>query len=160
MLYCAKCRGVCPDSTAKCPNCKNTKLRQVEGEDLVRLRRVDQYSATLLEKALAQQGIPCRLEPFTGGWVSYLYDNDVLPTDKLALVPWAHYEAAKAVDGQVAKQVEEERAAVGGGETFEDMPQGKRILVQVVSVAAFIVAIMLVVFGTDAFAGWLKGLFS
>ena len=39
MLYCAKCHGVCEDATAKCPNCKSGKLRQVDGEDLVLLHK-------------------------------------------------------------------------------------------------------------------------
>ena len=49
MLYCTKCHGACQDSAAKCPNCKNSKLRPLEGEDMVRLHRADQYTAGLLE---------------------------------------------------------------------------------------------------------------
>ena len=57
-------------------------------------------------------------------------------------------------------QVEEERAQVGAEEeTFEDMPRRKRIVVQIVSVAAFLVLIMLVVFAADGLANWLKSLF-
>lgn len=39
------------------------------------------------------------------------------------------------------------------------MPRKKRIVVQIVSVFAFLLAIMLVVYGADFLAGWLKGLF-
>ena len=46
------------------------------------------------------------------------------------------------------------------GETFEDMPRKKRILVQVVSVLAFILLIMTAVYGADFAANWLKGLWS
>ena len=100
------------------------------------------------------------MEPFTGGWVSYLYDNDVLPTDKLVLVRWSDYERGKGLFTQVKHQVEEERAQVGAEEeTFEDMPRRKRIVVQIVSVAAFLVLIMLVVFAADGLANWLKSLF-
>ena len=100
------------------------------------------------------------MEPFTGGWVSYLYDNDVLPTDKLVLVRWSDYERGKELFTQVKHQVEEERAQVGAEEeTFEDMPRKKRIVVQIVSVAAFLVLIMLVVFAADGLANWLKSLF-
>ena len=61
------------------------------------------------------------------------------------------------------RQVEAGRAAVGQeeeGETFEDMPRKKRILVQVVSVLAFILLIMAAVYGADFAANWLKGLWS
>ena len=161
MLYCSKCKGVCPDSATKCPNCRGSKLRPVEGEDLVRLHRMDQYTAGLLEKRFIQEGVAYQMEPFSGGWVSYMYDNDVLPTDKVALVRWSDYERAKKLSAQVRHQVEEERAQVGAEEeeTFEDMPRRKRILVQIVSVLAFLVLVMLVVFGADAFASWIKGLF-
>ncbi len=160
MFYCAKCHGVCQDSASKCPNCKNGKLRPVEGEDLVRLQRADQYTASLLEQRFSQEGVVYKMEPFTGGWVSYLYDNDVLPTDKLVLVRWSDYERGKELFTQVKHQVEEERAQVGAEEeTFEDMPRKKRIVVQIVSVAAFLVLIMLVVFAADGLANWLKSLF-
>ena len=160
MLYCTKCRGVCQDSVSRCPNCKSSKLRPVEEEDLVRLYRVDQYTASLLEKRLSQEGVVFRLEPFTTGWVSYLYDNDVLPTDKLVLARWSDYERAKGLSAEVSRQVEKERASVGEEEeTFQDMPPKKRIAVQIVSVFLFIVLIMLVVYGADFIANWLKGLF-
>ena len=108
-------------------------------------------------------GGPVHRRPFSGGWVSYLYDNDVLPTDKLVLVRWSDYDRAKELSSQVRRQVEAERAAVGQeeeGETFEDMPRKKRILVQVVSVLAFILLIMAAVYGADFAANWLKGLWS
>ena len=139
-----------------CPNCKNSKLRPLEGEDMVRLHRADQYTAGLLEQRFAQEGVGFQMEPFSGGWVSYLYDNDVLPTDKLVLVRWSDYDKAKELSSQVRRQVEAERAAVGQeeeGETFEDMPRKKRILVQVVSVLAFILLIMAAVYGADFATG-------
>ena len=85
------------------------------------------------------------------------------PTDKLVLVRWSDYDRAKELSSQVCRQVEVERAAVGQeeeGETFEDMPRKKRILVQVVSVLAFILLIMAAVYGADFVANWLKGLWS
>ena len=127
---------------------------------MVRLQRADQYTASLLEQRFSQEGVVYKMEPFTGGWVSYLYDNDVLPTDKLVLVRWSDYERGKGLFTQVKHQVEEERAQVGAEEeTFEDMPRKKRIVVQIVSVAAFLVLIMLVVFAADGLANWLKSLF-
>ena len=121
MLYCTKCHGACQDSAAKCPNCKNSKLRPLEGEDMVRLHRADQYTAGLLEQRFAQEGVGFQMEPFSGGWVSYLYDNDVLPTDKLVLVRWSDYDRAKELSSRCAVQVEAERAAVGQEEEGDDL---------------------------------------
>ena len=127
---------------------------------MVLLHRADQYTAGLLEKRFQEQGLSYRMEPFQGGRISYLYEGDVMPTDKTVLVAWKDYSAAKELSTQVSRQVEEERAQAGGeGETFQDMPRKKRILVQIVSVLAFLLVVMLVVFGADAAANWLKSLF-
>ena len=84
-----------------------------------------------------------------------------MPTDKLVLVRWSDYETAKKLAVQVDHQVEEERASVGQDEeTFQDMPRKKRIIVQAVSVFLFLLLVMLVVFGADTLANWLKGFWS
>lgn len=158
MLYCTKCYGVCPDSAMKCPNCKSGKLRPVNPEDLVLLHRADQYTAMLLEEQFKEKQVVYRMDPLQGGRISYLYEGDVMPTDKMVLVRWEDYPIAKELSAQVAQRVEKERAGEEG-ETFEDMPRKKRIVVQIVSVFAFLLAIMLVVYGADFLAGWLKGLF-
>lgn len=158
MLYCTKCHGVCPDSAMKCPNCKSGKLRPVNPEDLVLLHRADQYTAMLLEEQFKEKQVVYRMDPLQGGRISYLYEGDVMPTDKMVLVQWEDYPIAKELSAQVAQRVEKERAGEEG-ETFEDMPRKKRIVVQIVSVFAFLLAIMLVVYGADFLAGWLKGLF-
>lgn len=158
MLYCTKCHGVCPDSAMKCPNCKSGKLRPVNPEDLVLLHRADQYTAMLLEEQFKEKQVVYRMDPLQGGRISYLYEGDVMPTDKMVLVRWEDYPIAKELSAQVAQRVEQERAGEEG-ETFEDMPRKKRIVVQIVSVFAFLLAIMLVVYGADFLAGWLKGLF-
>lgn len=158
MLYCTKCHGVCPDSAMKCPNCKSGKLRPVDPEDFVLLHRADQYTAMLLEEQFKEKQVVYRMDPLQGGRISYLYEGDVMPTDKMVLVRWEDYPIAKELSAQVAQRVEQERAGEEG-ETFEDMPRKKRIVVQIVSVFAFLLAIMLVVYGADFLAGWLKGLF-
>ena len=158
MLYCTKCHGVCPDATAKCPNCKSAQRRQLNDDDLVLLHRADQYTASLLEQQFQERGIAYRMDPFSGGRICYLYEGDVMPTDKQVLVRWGDYDAAKEISSQVKLQVEKERA-VGDGEEYEEMSPKKRIVVQIVSVFFFILLIMLAVYGTDAIANWLKGLF-
>ncbi len=160
MLYCTKCHGVCQDSTAKCPNCKSSKMRQVNEEDLVLLHRADQYTAMRMEEKFREQGITFRMDPFNGGNVSYFYDSDVMPTDKMVLVRWGDYSAAKEISSQLKDDIARERAGEEGEETFDEMPQKKRIIVQAVSVFVFLLLVMLVVFGADALTSWLKGLWS
>lgn len=160
MLYCTKCHGVCQDSTLKCPNCKSGKLRQVNDEDFVLLHRADQYTAQRLEKEFQARGISYQMEQFDGGRISYLYDSDIMPTDKMVLVRWGDYPAAKEISAQLKDDMEQERAAENGEETFEPMSRKKRIVVQIISVFVFLVVVMLVVFGADAVANWLKSLWS
>lgn len=160
MLYCTKCHGVCQDSTLKCPNCKSSKLRQVNDEDFVLLHRADQYAAQRLEEEFKAEGISYQMERFDGGRISYLYDSDIMTTDKMVLVRWGDYPAAKKISAQLKDDMEREQAEDNGGETFEPMSPKKRLVVQIVSVFVFLVAVMLVVFGADAVANWLKSLWS
>ncbi len=122
MLYCTKCRGICEDSTLKCPNCKSTNLRQVKDDDYVLLHRADQYTAQRLAEQFDQQGVAYQLEPFVGGWVSYLYDSDVLPTDKMIVVRYGDLPKARELSVQVRDQIDRERQAEQGEENFEEMP--------------------------------------
>ncbi len=156
MLYCEKCRSVSQDSSAKCQNCKNPKLRAVNPEDQALLQRADQYTAGELCRRFDLKGIVYETEPFSKGRVSYLYDSEVMPTDKNIYVRWSDMEAAKEISAGLKLELDREQAEEGGG--FQDMPQRKRIAVQIVSTLAFIVLVMLAVFGADALAGWLKGL--
>lgn len=156
MLYCTKCRCVCEDSTAKCPNCKSVKLREAGENDLVLLHRADQYTAQRLAELFDGAGVVYQLEPFGKGRVSYLYDSEVMPTDKNIFVRFADLPAAKELSVKLQEELEQEQEPE---EEFEEMPRGKRMLVQSLSVIAFLILVMLAVFGADAFAGWLKQLF-
>ena len=159
MLYCAKCRGICQDSTAKCPNCANAKLRQVNDEDFVLLHHADQYSAQRLAALFDEHSVEYRMEEFGKGRISYLYDSEVMPTDRNITVKYRDMPTAQGLSAQLRDELEQEQAREDGEEEFEDMPQKKRILVQSLSVVAFLILVMLVVFGADALANWLKGLF-
>lgn len=154
MLYCEKCRSVCPDSTARCPQCRGVKLRAVSGDDMVLLHRADQYTAQQLSQQFDAAGIVYEAEPFGKGRVSFLYDSEVMPTDKSLYVRYSDLEAAKELSSRIKEAMETE--GEGTEEAFEDMPRKKRIVVQVVSVLAFLVLVMLTVFGADALANWLK----
>lgn len=156
MLYCEKCRSISPDSSAKCQNCKSSKLRAVDGEDLVLLHRADQYTAQRLARQFDAAGIGYQSEPFGKGRVSYLYDSEIMPTDRNLYVRYSDLEAAKELSAQMKEAIEKEQESP---EELEDMPPRKRILVQIFSVLAFLCLVALAVLGADALANWLKGLF-
>lgn len=156
MLYCTRCRSVCEDSTEKCPGCKSTKLRCVNDSDMVFLHRADEYTAERLCNQFDDLGIVYELKPFAKNSSSYMYDCEVMPTDKKIFVRYCDLPAAKEISSQLKQQLESEQGEPD--EEFEDMPKTKRLIVQSLSVIAFMVLVMLAVFGADAFAGWLKGL--
>ena len=60
------------------------------------------------------------------------------------------------IASQIEQEIERERQ--GEPEEFEEMPRRKRILVQSLSVVAFLLLVMLAVFGADAIANWIRGL--
>ncbi|WP_322182063.1 hypothetical protein [Neglectibacter caecimuris] len=155
MLYCEKCRSICPDSTEKCPACKSVRLRAVNGEDMVLLHRADQYTAGRLAEQFDEAGVLYQLEPFSKGKTSYLYDCEVMPTDKNIYVRYEDLPAAKEFSAQMKAELEQQ----AGEEEFEEMPRKKRILVQVLSLLGFFLLVILAVFGADALANWLKSIF-
>ena len=61
-------------------------------------------TASLLEQQFQERGIAYRMDPFSGGRISYLYEGDVMPTDKQVLVRWGDYDAAKEISSQVKLQ--------------------------------------------------------
>lgn len=159
MLYCEKCRSVCPDSTPKCPNCKNSRLRVAEGEDMVLLHRADQYTAQRLAEQFDAAGIVYELKPFASRTSSYLYDSEIMPTDKKIFVRYSDLRAAEEFSARMKKELEQEQEQAGDDE-FEELPRKKRILVQVLSLLAFFTLIILAVLGADALGGWLRSLIS
>ena len=154
MLYCPKCRAVC-DNAARCPNCRNTKLRPVDPEDMVLLHSADLYTAQQVWERLSQEGIACKMEDFSSGPASYFYDSQVMPTDKSLFVPYRQLEEARVLSAQVGREVEREMEP-GPAEP----PGPKRIVGEILSVVLVLLLIMAAVFGADAAANWLKGLFT
>ncbi len=62
-----------------------------------------------------------------------------------------------AAFAEAAENAEETSAAPA--EEFEEMPSGKRTAVRIVSAILFILIATAIIFGTDYFMGWIKGLF-
>lgn len=155
MLYCEKCRSLCLDTTPRCPGCRNAKLRPAGENDLVRLHRADQYTASLLAERFDAVGILYKLEPYAKGLAAPLYDSEVMPTDKLVLVRNADLETATELSRVLGEELREQDPEQDLAQT----PLRRRLVVQTLSVLAFLALVALVVLGADAFADWLKSLF-
>ena len=153
MLYCTKCRTICEDSTRTCPNCKRSRgLRPVKGEDEVFFMKVSEAEASEIEAIFDQKAIRCRMEQVKGGFSTSIYDVEFNPTDRNIYVEYRDLERANAVIAEEAETVEP------ADEEEDDMPKGKRMLIQSVSVIAFMLLVMLLVLSADGVAQWLKEL--
>lgn len=155
MLYCTKCRRVCGEDNPKCPHCRSHRLRPAAQGDRVAFWAADEYTAGRIAAGLAEAGIECVQESSGGGY--YSFECTEMPTDRQLLVSFAQLEEAKRVATDVACQVEQERGADTSEET--EPPRMKRLIGEVLSILVFMVLVMLAVFGADAVAGWIKGLF-
>ncbi len=154
MQYCVKCRRVCEDGLPKCPGCRSRKLRPAGEGDQAFLCCADMYAAGRINEALIESGIQCSLE--SEGSAYYNFDSASMPTDQNIYVPYKELERAGGIASGILKEVELERSPEGDG--GDSRPGVKRIIGEVLSVAAFLLLIMLAVYGTDSFAAWLKEL--
>lgn len=125
---------------------------------MVLLHRADQYTAQRLAEQFDAAGIVYELQPFTSRTSSYLYDSEVMPTDKKIFVRYSDLQAAEEFSARMKKELEQEQEQAE--DEFEELPRKKRILVQVLSLLAFFTLIILAVLGADALGGWLRSLIS
>lgn len=155
MQYCEKCRRVCEEGAAKCPNCHSQKLRPAGEGDMAFLCGCDLYAAQRLSETLEAAGIPHRMENAGNAHAYFSFDSSSMPTDQHIYVAFGQMEQAKELSAQVARQLEQER-----GESGQDAepPTAKRIIGEVLSVVAFLALIMLAVYGADGLANWLKSI--
>ena len=58
MLYCQKCRRLCPDDISRCPYCRSKKLRKPQTGDAVYLITKEPIWAGALSELLDKNGIP------------------------------------------------------------------------------------------------------
>ena len=154
MLYCTKCQTVCADSTRTCPNCKRGRgLRPIKGDDEVFFMKVSEVEAAELEELFDAQAVRCRIAPVKTGFSASTFDPEFIPTDKNVFVEYQDFERANAL---MAAETEDPAPIE---EDDDDMPQGKRMVIQTVSIIAFMLLVMLLVFAMDSIANALKNLF-
>lgn len=153
MLYCTKCKSVCEDSTQTCPNCKRSRgLRPVKPEDEVFFLKVSEGEAAELALLFEQNAVRHAIHPVKGGFSTSVYDPEYLPTDKDIYVEYQDLERAKEL---MLKEQSQEKPS-----EEDDMPRGKRMLIQSLSVIAFMAIVILVVLGSDFIANLLKAFFT
>ena len=153
MLYCTKCKTVCADSLRTCPNCNRSRgLRPIKGEDEVFFMKVREVEAAELEELFDVQAVRCRIEPVKAGFSVSTFDSDFLPTDKNIYVEYQDLERANEL-----MAAEREEDAMPQDEE-PDTEKGKRMVIQTVSIIAFMVLVMLLVLSMDSIANALKNL--
>ncbi len=152
MLYCTKCQTVCEDSTRTCPNCKRSRgLRPVKDNDEVFFMKVSEGEVTEISALFESLAIRHRTEQVKAGFSTSVFDSEFVPTDRNIYVEYRDLPRAN----ETLAQEKEDPAPV----EEDDMPKGKRMVIQTVSILAFMVIVMLVVFASDFLATLLRELF-
>ena len=164
MKFCKKCKHTYEDTQEICTNCKNRKpLTEITDSNTpVYLISADGFERERIQTALTDNGIPND---------SVIKEEDIMPEAvkgcstswRDILVPYSAYEKAYDIcvgigaikpDGEIEVIDDEPQQ-----EEFEEMAPAKRATVKVVSAILFVIVAALVIFGTDAITGFIKGLF-
>lgn len=156
MQYCTRCRSAVEEGIQKCPNCRSTRLRPLLEDDRVLFARIDGYRAGLLSERLQAAGIDCETAPCGTGSFSELYDSTAMPTDRMVYVRYGDAETAKTLWAALSRELEAEAAPDPAPDPAH---RGRRLILETVAVVLFLTVTMLLVFGADALANWLRGLF-
>ena len=156
MLYCPKCKSLCEDFAVRCPECGKRKLRAPTQLDKVLLVTVTEMEAQRLEPVMKESGIPFEMHPSNIDGIPSIYNSDAILSNQsfYVLLPQLE-EAEKVVSDFRQKEAEAAKADAQHVPEEEEMSRGKRMLVQLVTVLAFILLIWLVVMGTDWIANHL-----
>lgn len=164
MKYCKKCKRVYQDEMEYCTSCRSRKplLPLTDSSTPVYLTSADGFERERIQTALTDNGIPND---------SVIVEEDIMPASvkgyssswRDILVPYSAYDKAYDICvGIGAVKLEGEEKIIDEGppaEEFEDMPPAKRTTVKILSAILFIIVAALIIFGTDAITGFIKGLF-
>ena len=164
MQYCKKCKRVYQDEMEYCTSCRSRKplLPLTDSSTPVYLTSADGFERERIQTALTDNGIPND---------SVIVEEDIMPASvkgyssswRDILVPYSAYDKAYDICvGIGAVKLEGEEKIIDEdppAEEFEDMPPAKRTTVKILSAILFIIVAALIIFGTDAITGFIKGLF-
>ena len=171
MKYCKKCRRMYQDSEQFCTECKKHYPLDAIDDDTtpVYLTSASGFELDRIQAALEDSSIPSTsqaqpkslsADAVTGSDIS---DRDIL-------VPYAALDEARDVCigiGAIKPEGEEvqideqdvEDAVDSDIDEAEMMSPAKRTTIKIVSAILLIIIACLVIWGTDAITGWIKGLF-
>jgi hypothetical protein len=158
MQYCTKCFNTCNDGLSSCPVCKhNEYLRPVTDTDKIILGKYRNFDAQNISELFNENNIVYEVKPFSLGFVSTIYDSEVMPDDKNIYVNYSDYDKARVIIGEYSK--ENDNKEIEEQETVDPKTQRKRIITEIISILAFLIIVSLVVFSSDAVANWLRDIF-
>lgn len=171
MKYCEKCKKLFNDNDEKCADCGKILSEVTDENTSVFLISAAGFELQRIKNALEDSGIPCDMiakkkntsaEAVTG------YDN----SEYDIIVPYSAYEKSYDVCIGIGAIKEDETEIIDSAvdeptnkdaetldEQFEEMSGTKRTTVRIVSAVLLIILVALVIYGTDAITGLIKGLF-
>lgn len=162
MKYCNKCKHTFEDTQEFCSCCKSKKplLTITDNNTPVYLTSADGFERERIQTALSDNGIPND---------SVIKEEDIMPESvkgyssswRDILVPYSAYDKAYDICvGIGAIKLDDETEIIDEPqEEFEPMSPAKRTTVKILSAILFVIVAALIIFGTDAITGFIKGLF-
>ena len=171
MKYCKVCKRMYSDSEECCTKCKkHYLLDNIEDQNTpVYLTTATGFELDRIREALEDGGIPSTSQAQAKALsADAVTGND--KTDRDILVPFSALEEARDIcigigainpDGEEVKIDEQdvEDAVDSDADEYEAMSPAKRTTVKIISAVLLIIIVCLVIWGTDAITGWIKGLF-
>ena len=171
MKYCKKCKRMYNDSEQCCTKCKkHYQLETLDDQTTpVYLTTATGFELDRIQAALEDSGIPSTSQPQEKALSADAVTGSD-KTDRDILVPFAALEEARDIcigigaikpDGEEAQIDDQdvEDAVNSDMDEYEEMSPAKRTTVKIISVILLIIIACLVIWGTDAITGWIKGLF-
>lgn len=159
------------DSEQCCANCKkHYQLNALDDQNTpVYLTTATGFELDRIQTALEDNGVPCTSQPQEKALSADAVTGSD-KTDRDILVPYAALSKARDIcigigaikpDGEEVQIDEQdvEDAVDSEIDESEIMSPAKRTTVKIVSAILLIIIACLVIWGTDAITGWIKGLF-
>lgn len=164
MKYCRKCKRLLEDSRQECDcGAKTLSSDQPKSNDPVYLTTAHGFELDRLESALEDGKIPYEIRPVKKASIGVPVISGATNSDTDILVPFSKIGNAEDIVIGISASEFPGEAIDPGSQTQtaepEEMSGGKRLAVQIISVAMLLALIAAVVFATDFVTGWIKGLF-
>ena len=173
MKFCKSCKTVYHEHDEMCPVCRKKLYEITDINEPVQLCVIGGTERTMLNGLLDDAGIPHlqnnHLQQGVANEIVTGYDvklNNISVTVPFQALPEASelLSTIETVNNPIEPMLDEinahiEHLKTNSGEKESKMSPALRTTVKVVTAIAFLAIIALVVFGTDAVTGWIKGLF-